>query len=174
MMDNAISLFTSAMEWLREHYSDYTFFKERDIVWTLQMQLKQLVDMHQLPLKVYDDYPILPGNRRSISTDLALVDRYGGVELAVEIKYEPSHRRNDILSPKFPVVFWGKDGVGGDVHRVRDFVEQGGVKAACSVFIDEDGYYRHRDPHPGSRWIDWGQVGRQRPSVLWSEAGCKA
>lgn len=127
--------------------------------------MQQLME-HQLPLTVYDDYPILAGSRRSISSDLALVDQYGGVELAVEVKYEPSHRRHDILPAKFPVVFWGKEGVGRDVQRICSFVEQGGVKAACAVFIDEGGYYRRRDPHPGSRWIDWGQAGRYRPSVL--------
>jgi len=37
--------------------------------------------------------------------DLALVSPDGPVVVAAEFKYEPSHRRADILRTKFPVVF---------------------------------------------------------------------
>jgi|SRR5690554_2337605 len=169
-MNEAVDAFNGAMEWLREHYADFTFFQERDVVWTVQLRLLEQVATRQLPLRVYHGYPILPAERSSICADLALVDRRGRVALAIEFKYEPSHRRGDIKMTKFPVVEWGKEGVGRDIKRIREFVDQGGVAAACAVFIDEDGHFRHRKPHPGSEWIDWGRAGRYRPSVLWAEA----
>lgn len=45
-------------------------------------------------------------------------------EVAAEFKYEPSHRRNDILRSKFPVVFWNDDGVGKDIdiEGIHEFV----------------------------------------------------
>lgn len=172
MNNIAAELFSSTMRWLRDHYADYTFFQQRDIVWTVQLQLIQEVASRQLPLQVYHGYPVLPAKRSSICADLALVDGRGHVKLAVEFKYEPSHERKDILKSKLPVVPWGSDGVGRDVERVGEFVQQGAVEAACSVFIDEDGYFRQREPHAGSRWIDWGQAGRYWPSVLWAEAHC--
>lgn len=80
----------------------------------------------------------------------------GIAEVVAEYKYEPSHERADIPSSKFPVVFWGKDGVGKGIHRIRKFVTEGKAKKGYSIFIDEGGYFKHREPHPGSEWINWG------------------
>lgn len=168
-MNEGNTLFLSTMEWLWDHYADFTFFQQRDIVWTVQLQLIREIAARQLPLKVYHGYPVLPAKRGSICTDLAVVDHHGDVVLAAEFKYEPSHQRTDMLKTKLPVVDWGKEGVGRDVERVREFMAQGGVRAAYAVFIDEEGHFRHRKPHPGSEWRDWGRVGRYRPSVLWTE-----
>ena len=98
----------------------------------------------------------MPGKRRSICTDLAIVDSRGVVELAAEFKCEPAHTRGDIWPSKFPVVFWGDEGVKGDIKRVKKFVAQKRTKVAYSLFIDEAGYFRHREPPEGSEWIDWG------------------
>ena len=78
------------------------------------------------------------------------------MDYALEFKYEPSHRRADIEPKKLPVVSWGEDGVAGDIVRVRKFVAEGRTKAARSYFIDEGGYFRHREPHAGSCWVSWG------------------
>lgn len=109
-----------------------------------------------LPFRVYNDYPMLPGARRSLSTDLAIVDLDDCVLAAVEFKYEPSHRRTDILPSKFPAVFWGEDGVARDLMKIRQDVTGGVAEVAYAVFIVEGGYFRCREPHPGSKWIDWG------------------
>jgi len=148
--------FVSALDWLQESYRTFTFFVERDIVWTLQLKVRGLLQEAGLAVRVFNDYGILPGNRRSLSADLAVVDNEGSVVVAAEFKYEPAHSRTDIPSSKFPVVFWGDDGVGKDVARVREFVEKGAATIAHSFFIDEGGAFRHRLPHQGSRWCPWG------------------
>lgn len=169
-MKEATELFESAMAWLQQNYAGFRFFVERDVVWTVQTRVIELIETHILPYRVFNDYPILSGNRRSICVDLAILDCTDSVELAAEFKFEPDHRRSDVWPTKFPVVFWGHDGVGKDVERIQTFVSCGAARAAYSVFIDEGGAFRHRIPHGGSRWIDWEPAGTAaRPvSVLWA------
>ena len=155
-MGVATDLLENALEWLRENYSNFRFFAERDVVWTVQMRLIKVIEAQQLPYTVFNDYPILPGKRRSLSADLAILSRDGSVQVAVEFKYEPSHSRRDILSSKFPVVSWGADGVGKDMNRVQEFVAKGKARVAYAVLVDEGGYFRSRPPHPGGKWVDWG------------------
>jgi len=154
--ERADRVLASALDWLQQNYGTFTFFAERDIVWTLQLKVRGLLQEAGLAVHVFNDYGILPGNRRSRSADLALVDDHGSVLVAAEFKYEPAHSRTDIPSSKFPVVFWGDDGVGKDVSRVREFVEKGAATVAHSLFIDEGGSFRHRSPHEGSCWVAWG------------------
>ena len=162
----AAHLFESAIAWLRDHYSNFQFFTERDVVWTVQSRLLTFVDQGAAgPYKVRNDYPMMLGTR----ADLAILDAVGDVDVAVEFKYEPSHARKDILVTKFPVVSWGSDGVGRDVNRVQAYVGSAVARNAYAVFIDEGGHYRIRLPHPSSRWIDWGSVPRAGVSVLWTE-----
>lgn len=156
VMEKATELFESALKWLRDNYAGLQLFLERDVVWTVQTRVIEQIRELGLPYKVFNDYPMLPGKRRSLSTDLAILGLDDCVEVAAEFKYEPSHGRSDILASKFPVVFWGKDGVAKDLKRIQEYVAQGKAKVAYSVFIDEGGYFRGRQPHPGSEWVDWG------------------
>ena len=145
-------------------------FAERDIVWTLQLRISQEIERAGLPYRVFNDQTVFGRTR----ADLAILEGES-IEVAAEFKYEPSHTRRadrggDILLSKLDpsVVFW--TGVGSmkkDVQRVREYVERWNVKKAFSVFIDEGGHFRHRDPHPGSEWIDWGQGAW----MLWSQSG---
>lgn len=167
-MNEAAMLFEDAFGWLRERYATFQFFAERDIVWTVQTRIIRAIKQRGLPHRVFNDYGILPGERRSLSADLAIINRSGDVEVAAEFKYEPSHQRDDIPQTKFPVVFWGSDGVGKDVQRVHEFVTSGRARVAYAVFIDEGGYFRHRPAHAGSEWIEFGGEG---PWVLWSRVG---
>jgi hypothetical protein len=154
-MAQAATLFTDALGWLREQYCHFRFFVERDVVWTVQMRLLAQVQRLGLPYRVYNDHPMVPGTRRSLSTDLAIVAPDGQVLVAAEFKYEPSHQRADLLQQKFPVVFWGHEGVGKGVARVQQYVSEGRAAAGYSVFIDEGGAFRHRTAHPGSAWERW-------------------
>jgi hypothetical protein len=171
-MIESTELFETAMSRLQNNYPNFLFFQERDIVWTIQTYITEVIKRDNLPFKIFHDYPILPGKHRSFCADLAIVNENEIVEVAVEFKYEPSHRRNDILRSKFPVVFWNDDGVGKDIERIHEFVSNGKTKVAYSVFIDEGGYFRHRPPHPRSKWIDWNMSESQlnQISVLWSQA----
>jgi len=172
-MESSTDLFLSTVEWLRENYSSFRFFAERDVVWTVQKRVLELVEQKGIPYKVFNDYPILPGKgRRSRSVDLAIINQDQIIEVAVEFKYEPSRKRQDICSHKLPVVFWtGEYGVGKDVERIREFISAGKAEMAYSVFIDEGGRYRKRTPYPQSRWIDWGSNETEvcEVSVLWSQ-----
>lgn len=152
----AADFFEQTLEWLRQNYSAYRFFVERDVVWTVQTIVAQQISEGHLPFKVFNDHPVLPGNRRHISADLALLDaQAGAIDLVAEFKYEPSHQRTDILKQKLPVVLW-REGVMEDIARIRQFAQQGGARVAYAVFIDEGGYYRNRTPPPGSEWREWG------------------
>lgn len=53
-MNEANEVFTSTMEWLREHYADYTFFQERDVVPTVQLQLLHAITSRQYSLPAKD------------------------------------------------------------------------------------------------------------------------
>ncbi len=171
-MWNAAALFEDAIQWLRDNYNEFRFFAERDVVWTIQSRLIGVIQDGAMEFGVFNDYPMMPGKRRSLSAGLVITDCDGHVQVASEFKYEPCHARNDVLSHKFPVVFWGKEGVAKDVERIRQFVDSGRTPVAFSVFIDEGSYFRHRDPHTRSRWIDWGMRGSPpcNVSVLWSQA----
>jgi hypothetical protein len=153
-MPEATALTDAAMLWLRNHYEEFTFSVERDLVWTLQNRLRLLVGEARSPLRVFNDYPMIAGARRSLSADLALVAPGNTVEIALEFKYEPCHKRADVLASKLPVVTWAA--VVHDLERIRRFVELGKAKAARSYFVDEGGYFARRHAPPGSSWASWG------------------
>lgn len=173
-MKSATKLFEEAILLLRANYNNYRFFTERDIVWTVQSYLIKTIEKEKLPYKVMNDYAMLPGKRRSISTDIAILNN-DHPELVAEFKYEPAHKREDIPSNKFPVVFWN-EGVLKDIERInkftnKDFAGDKATKVAYALFIDEGSYFQHKEPPPGSRWEDWDiSVIPSHPiSVLWSE-----
>jgi hypothetical protein len=154
----ASNLADAAIDWLRENFAQFPFVLERDVVWTLQMHLAKSIGAQSLPLRVFNDYPMFPGPRRGLPTDLAILNARKEVEVALEVKFEPSHNRPDILKTKLPVVSWGDAGVAKDVKRVHEYVAQGKAHLAIALFIDEGSYFRRRDPHPGSKWLDWGRA----------------
>ncbi len=157
---------------MQQHYGELEFWAERDIVWTVQTRLRQMVADRGLSWTVFNDYPMLPGPRRSLSADLVIRGADGEVLVAAEFKYEPSHHRVEFcaLPGKLPVVVWGIEGVAKDVLRIREFVEAGKTQAAYALFIDEGRYFRNRTAHVGAEWRDWEPTrpGSQSPSVLWS------
>ncbi|MGH3262474.1 MAG: hypothetical protein ACRDNS_10790 [Trebonia sp.] len=168
----ALALFEEALGWLREHYLEFEFSVERDLVWTMQTHLRRVVAERGLPYLVLSDYPMLAGSRRAMCADMVVRDRPTGAIVAAEFRYEPAHRRTEFLAmpSKIPVAAWGAEGVAKDMGRIRAFVREGAASAALSVFIDEGRYFRHRPPHPGSDWIDWDGAtsGGVAPSVLLS------
>ena len=167
----ASTLIEEAVYWLREHYEKFEFWVARDLVWTVQTHLRQMVGERGLPYLVLNDYPMLAGSRRSLSADLVIRDRRTGAMVAAEFRYEPAHWRIEFMATpgKLPVQVWG-EGVAKNVGRIRAFVEEGAASVAFAVFIDEGRYFRHREAHPGSRWVDWdpATTGGAAPSVLWS------
>ncbi len=96
------------------------------------------VNEQDSPYKVFNDYPIARGKRRSLCTGLAILSGSGSVEVAVEFKYESAHARGDIWPSKFPVVFWGDEGVGEDIKRIKSFVADKKAQVAYSLFIERE------------------------------------
>ncbi len=176
-MSEASQVFEESIEWLHDNYLRFRFFTERDVVWTLQRHLSEQMQARALPYRVFNDYPILPGTRRSLCADIAILNGQNEVEVAAEFKYEPAHERTDIWPSKFlpTVVFWGDDGVGKDVKRVQEFVQKGAARSAYAVFIDEGSLFRNRLAHPGSSWVDWksAAIGSNCVAVLWTSAGAR-
>ena len=138
-VSEAERLFLDALAWLGDLYGERVYYVERDIVYTVQSRLNELIESGHGAWTVYNDYPMLPGPRRSRSADLALLEASGQVVLAVEFKYEPCHRRHDVLKNRLPVTEW-KDIV-KDTDRVRQFVDEGKAPIAYAVVIDEGGDY---------------------------------
>jgi len=163
----AKKLFEQTLEWFRYNYGNYELFLERDLVWTIQQKLREIIAENNLQFEVYNDFPIIKAQRRSLTTDLAILNKQNEVELAIEFKYEPDHQRGvgikkNIWQSKLnpSVVFWGKDGVGKDVERARQYVGQKRAKSAMTVFVDEGGLFRHREPHQNTKWVDWNCGGK--------------
>jgi hypothetical protein len=155
------------LAWLKETYRQNTFYVERDVVWTVQLSLIREIQRRHLPLRVFNDYAIVKGPRRGLCADLAILNEERRVELAAEFKYEPDHRRSDILQQKLPVVGW--QDMQKDILRVREFVEAGAVEVGYTVFVDEGGFFRRREAHSGSSWINWTSNDSQpMPSILFS------
>jgi hypothetical protein len=161
-------IFEGSLGWLKETYRQHAFFVERDVVWTIQLALNREIERRGLPFRVFNDYAIVkgPGGRRGLCADLAILNE-GGVELAAEFKYEPDHRRRDVLQQKLPVLGWLD--MQKDILRVRTFVETGVVRFGYTVFVDEGGFFRHREAHSGSSWIDSATGESElKPSILFS------
>ena len=156
-MTTATELFDNALVWFAEHYGNWRFFQERDLVWVLQTRVTEDIAKNNLPYRVFHGHKIRDGE----SADLAILQADESVQVAAEFKYEPSHGRSskaggDIWAVKFPVVFWtGIGSVEKDVQRVKNYVEAGKAKAGYSIFVDEGRHFRGRDPFPGSEWVDW-------------------
>lgn len=150
---DATGLFEDTIAWLRQNYSGFRFFVERDIVWTVQTRIITRIELENLEYRIYHNFPMFPGK----TVDLAILRRDNSVAFAAEFKYEPSHERKfkDLLPTKLPVVFWD-EGVGKDMIRIQEFVDGGKTDMACMLFIDEGGYFRWREPFTGSQWVDWG------------------
>ena len=165
---DAVGLFEDSMRWLEAHYDEFSFNLERDLVWTVQSHLRAKIRERGLDYSVYNDFPMLPRKRRALSADLVIREPDGQVAIAVEFKYEPDHRRKDLLPNKLPVVGW-VDPL-HDCQRIFTFIAEGKARVAYAIFIDEGGHFRGRPSPEGSTWIDWKIASPEgdRVSVLWT------
>jgi len=125
-------------------YQSITFFTERDIVWTYQTILSELVLESPPNYKVYNDYGLLKGKKRSRSTDIVIVDEVSidkGI-VAIEFKYEPNKNRSDIPKKKIPVISWSS--YLKDIEKVKECVEKGKAETGIAYLFDEGNRYTNR------------------------------
>lgn len=71
-------------------------------------------------------------------------------------------------SRSFPVIGW-VDPL-KDIARIREFVTADKAPVAYAVLIDEGRFYRPREAHPDSEWIDWDARSPEghAVSILWA------
>lgn len=145
---------------LRETYGEHGFAVERDLVWTLQRHLVRQAIEDELPVRIFNDYGVEPGQRRHLSADIVILEDDDPVPLvAVEFKYEPSPRRSDVDRRKLPVTEWA--GTAADVERIRRWVEGGLARSGMALYFDEGGVvHGRRGPAEGGAWESWGMYGR--------------
>ena len=60
-MTEAAQMFEEAIRWLRDTYDERPYFIERDIVYTVQLNLWERIRESGLDWSVFNDYPMLPG-----------------------------------------------------------------------------------------------------------------
>lgn len=161
----SVELFENSLEWFKKNYSRFKFYLERDIVYTLQTHLNDVIAKDSLPLKIHNDYPILPGIKRHLCADLVIKannEKGEIIDVAVEFKYEPDHKREEILQSRFKptVVFWnGENSVLKDIERARKYVQDNKAKHAYSIFVDEGKYFcGKKDSFPDSAWEECGNA----------------
>lgn len=184
-MMTAEELFNSAVKWLKENYRNHTFYLERDIVWTLQNKLLDIIKANKLPFDVFNDITIYrwtdnSNKKRKIAPDLIIICKdkvqrtqrnlIKGLELpaelVLELKYQPSYKRKEIDIPrtKFPAVFWSNGSsstIIGDIKRISKCIQCGKTNIAYAMFIDEGGGSPFNGKIDGltniSRWEHWDQ-----------------
>lgn len=161
------AIFLDAMKWLRDHYGEFRFFMERDVVWTVQNKITELIGGK--PYKVFSEYSVFRDVKNSQRSDLVILNNHDEIEVVAEFKYEPNHNRKDIPKGKLkqPVVFW-KEGVVKDIERLQRLKIR--AKIVYAILIDEDGYFCERRPKPvidktKSSWRDW----ENGVKALWSK-----
>lgn len=168
-----VDLFKESLEWLKDNYSKYKFFTERDIVWTIQKHLRNKIK--SLPsYRIVNDWPMKKGQRRSLCADLAILQN-NQIRLIAEFKYEPDHeRKQDFSENKFkqPVVFWsGEHSVEADIARIKQFSANKEIynnMVGVAVFIDEGRrFYNKQKTFPGSRWEKWSE--KTAALISWSD-----
>jgi hypothetical protein len=75
--------------------------------------------------------------------ELAIPRSSGEVLVAAEFKYEPCHRRLDLLQNKLPVTVWAE--IEKDTKRAVEFVKLDKAKVAYAVCVDEGNHLVKRD-----------------------------
>ena len=166
---DAVELFESVLKHVEESYTDYNFFCERDIVWTLQRGIWERIRKLQLPFRVFHEHPFDQGKGRP-AMDLAILDlssKYP-IKVALELKYEPDHKRQgkDIRPDKYvegkvrEATFWTAQTNGGSVQegisRTNKLIDTGKVEVAYAILVDEGGFHHAtRQPFSDCEWIQW-------------------
>ncbi|MGL4336813.1 MAG: hypothetical protein ACRCST_07950 [Turicibacter sp.] len=164
-MLGAIDVFEMAVSEIKLRYVDFLFMVERDVAWTIQRKMLELIETFGLPYEVYQDYPRDLGDRIRNHTELVIVaqgvnykDVMSGkepVELLAKIKYEPSKYRHDVIDYQLPhnktqVIIEDIKAVEMEVHRKK-------AKTGVALLIDEGGRHRQKiGQTEHTQWREWG------------------
>ncbi len=165
-MNDAVRIFESALDWLRDHYDDYLFRKEEDVVTVLWGQMVRMAGEENLPL-VIDYEQNFPVSFGRLQCDIVVFGPGRKLLLCVEVKYEPARSRPDIVNralkhsrPEHLLPGHGLKGHRCDIERIPYYVQEVGAEIAYAVLVDENSYHFSRmskEQIPGgTSWIKWG------------------
>jgi hypothetical protein len=156
-----------AIAWLRRHYRDQTFYCERDVEAVMQRRVVDLISEERLPgLRVRRNRHIRGPSAKQV--DLSVEDSAGGVVLAMEVKYEPSPARPDVVRAdgRRPesVTDWAE--IRRDFESLRTLVQHGAVGTAVAILIDEGGRLSSNAGPANGVWESWDELIRAKPEWL--------
>jgi len=164
-MHDADRLFQTALRWLEEKYADFLFRTEHDVVTVLWAHMVKTAMTDRLPLSI--DYERnLPTSVGRFQCDIVIFDLAQKPEICIEVKYEPSRTRPDIINrplkhslPKHLLPGHGLKQHRCDIERLPYYVRDCGATLAYAIMVDEDSYHRSRMDGSqipnGTRWIEW-------------------
>lgn len=164
-MNDAARLFEAALDWLRDHYNDYLFRREDDVVTVLWGQMVRIAKTTGLPLEIdYETKFVVSCGR--LQCDIVVFDADRKPVLCVEVKYEPARTRPDIAKralkhsrPEHLLPGHGLKGHLCDIEKIPFYVNEAGAEVGYAVFIDENSYHYSRLEDgrlpKGTRWIQW-------------------
>lgn len=160
-LKDVIKIFEEAVRWLQINYITFNFFHERDIEWTLQTHLIEEIKKRNIPLNVNFNYRM--PNKDLVDIVLQELET-NHIYLAVELKYEPDHKRVDIAPGKLipSKVFWDSErnhGVIQDIKRIDEIIKNRYCDVGYVVFIDEGSHHSLNKAPDGCIWdnIGWGK-----------------
>jgi hypothetical protein len=161
-MNDAVRLIDETILWLREHYEDHPCWNEADLVSVIWNYVRRLIIAKGARLTIRNQHRLKPRGKPTV--DLAIVDAKQRVLAVVEVKFEPSPSRLDIVEPlkhsHWTHLLPGDHGIVTDIEKVRTCVEQGQADVGYAIFVDE-GSHHHRGmlatvlPN-GVAWSRWG------------------
>jgi hypothetical protein len=166
MTDRAIALFQDALDWFKDHYDEYEYWKESDVGCALWGALSRINSDAGSPLSIRSEHHIGKGNN-SEKMDLAILDRSGNVLVVIEIKYEPSPKRSGIIQKignlgHLLPAYKPASIKATDIDKIEGCVIAGKARAGFAVFVDEGS---HHFAHPlssripaGCDWRRWGRT----------------
>jgi hypothetical protein len=165
-MNDAVRVFESALDWLRDHYDHYLFRKEDDVVTVLWGRMVSIARTENLPL-VLDYEQNFPVSFGRLQCDIVVFGPGRKLLLCVEMKYEPARSRPDIANralkhsrPEHLLPGHGLKGFRCDIERIPYYVQEAGAEVAYAVVVDENRYHSSRMTEKqipvGTSWIKWG------------------
>jgi hypothetical protein len=141
-MNDAALVFDSALDWLREHYDDFVFRNENDIVTVLWGRMVRIAKAEGLAYHIDYEHNFSVSFGR-LQCDIVAFDAEGKPLVCIEVKFEPARTRPDTVKrdpkhgrPQHLLPGHGLKNHRCDIERLPFYVEEVGAQVAYAVFID--------------------------------------
>ena len=128
---NAEKLLRDGVNYLLENYKSFDFFYERDVTWILHKYMLDKINKEKLPYKLFCEYDLF---------DMVIIND-NEIEYVVEIKYEPSHLRNDIQEKRLKQHCITVNDINTDIDKIINFDK---CKKGFVIFVDEGSFHQDK------------------------------